>query len=288
MFRIGELSRRVGVGSDTLRAWERRYGLLDPERSPGGYRLYTREDEARIRTMTALMRDGVAAGEAARAVRTGAVPVAKERVGSGDEAPESIARSLRHALERFDEADAQAELDRAIATYGTNTVITDVVLPVARALGKRWVSGEVTIAQEHFGSNILRGRLIGLGRGWGIGSGPRALLACPPGERHDLALVAFGVALSERGWQPALIGTDTPIETLREAADNLNPAIIVVAATASEPLERVETELRELAAHHTVLLAGGAATPGAARRSGTVLLPGGPVKAAAWIARFDD
>ena len=71
MFRIGELSRRVGVGADTLRAWERRYGLLDPERSPGGYRLCTREDEARIRAMTALMRDGAAAGEAARAVRGG-------------------------------------------------------------------------------------------------------------------------------------------------------------------------------------------------------------------------
>ena len=273
MFRIGELSRRVGVGTATLRAWERRYGLLDPERSPSGYRLYTDEDEARIRLVTALMRDG-------------AVPVTKGRVG-GD-TPESIARSIRQALERFDEAEAQAEFDRAIATYGTDTVITDVVLPAVVALGKRWASGKSTVAQEHFATNVLRGRLMGLGRVWSFVSGPRAVLACPAKEHHDLALVAFWVALRGRGWRATMIGADTPTETLREAADRLKPAVIVVAATTPVPLAEVETELRELAAHYTVLIAGAAATPTAAQRTGTSLLPGGPVEAAEWIAGATD
>ena len=95
-------------------------------------------------------------------------------------------------------------------------MLRDVVLPYLRDLGERWERGEATVAQEHFASNVLRGRLLGLARGWGRGSGPRAVLACAPGELHDLPLIVFGLVLSARGWVITYLGPDTPISTIQE------------------------------------------------------------------------
>src|SRR5690348_5409911 len=191
LLRIGELSRRVQVSDHLLRAWESRYGLLHPVRSPGGFRLYSEADESRIRAMQAHLADGLSAAEAARAAlreqdgdvgeRTGAAPV----MPAGGE----LSAALRQALEAFDEPAAQAVLDRLLADRSVPAVLRDVVLPYLADLGRRWQQGKASVATEHFASNVLRGRLAGLARGWGSGNGPQALLACPPGEQHDLALM---------------------------------------------------------------------------------------------------
>jgi methanogenic corrinoid protein MtbC1 len=90
--------------------------------------------------------------------------------------------------------------------------------------------GEVSIAQEHFASNVLRGRLLGLARGWDRGAGPRAVLACPPDERHDLGLLIFGLALREHGWRITFLGADTPSNTLVETVQRIGPEALVLAA----------------------------------------------------------
>ncbi|MGI9557047.1 MAG: MerR family transcriptional regulator, partial [Solirubrobacterales bacterium] len=284
LIRIGELSRRVGVPPETLRAWERRYDLFEPARSPGGYRLYSEEDEARVKAMTRLMSQGTAAGEAARAVKSGPIhgrtPVA--RGGHRDELA-ATATGLREALERFEDRDAHARLDHALAVYSTDTVISEILMPVIRELGDRWAKGEISIAQEHFASNLLRGRLVALGRGWGLGAGPLALLACPPGEQHDLALTAFGVALRERGWRVMLLGADTPPEALGEAARDLEPEAIVIATLAEERLNAVADAIRALSERSRVFVAGSGVSPQLARTSGATVLAGGPVDAADWL-----
>ena len=153
LLRIGELSRRTGVGVDTLRAWERRYGLLRPERSPGGFRLYGPGDEERVRAMKALIDSGVSAAEASRL--TGPpdrASVAAER--RTDEAPDHAPR-LGAALERFDETDANAILDDALARFTIDAVASRVLLPVMHNIGERWESGEISVAQEHFATGVL-------------------------------------------------------------------------------------------------------------------------------------
>ena len=74
--------------------------------------------------------------------------------------------------------------------------------------------GDASIAQEHFASALLRGRLLGLARGWGTGSGPLGLLACFPGDQHDLGLLCFGLALRGQGWRITFLGPDTPLATI--------------------------------------------------------------------------
>jgi len=283
MLRIGELSRRLGVSDHVLRAWERRYGLLRPVRSAGGFRLYSEADLRRVRRMQEHLARGLSTAEAARAaideergLRSPAEPAGLPHRGQVAEA----ARALVVALDTFDEPAAQTVLDGLLSTLTVETVVRDVVLPYLHQLGERWQRGEVSVAQEHFASNVIRGRLTGLARGWGHGRGPRALLACVPGELHDIALLAFGVVLHRNGWRINYLGADTPLDDLILAAEETHPDLVVVAATAAERFDGLTGGLSRLARLGQLALAGAGATEDIAASVGARLLAGDPVTAA--------
>jgi len=276
LLRIGELSRRLGVSDHVLRAWESRYGLLQPVRSPGGFRLYSEADESRIRRMQALLAEGLSAAEAARAALgdgPGTHPSASAAPAAGGEP----FAELRRALDAFDEPAAQAVLDRLMAELSLPAVLRDVVLPYLADLGERWQRGTASIAAEHFASNLIRGRLAGLARGWGGGQGPQALLACPPGELHDIALMIFGIVLNRNGWRIGYLGPSTPIEELTRAAATSHPDLVVLATTVPGVLELLQPELASLARHAPLALAGAGATPQTASATGARLMTHDPV-----------
>ncbi|HEX5028538.1 MAG TPA: MerR family transcriptional regulator [Gaiellaceae bacterium] len=253
--RIGELSRRSGVSPELLRAWERRYGLLRPTRSSGGLRLYSEEDVERVRRMRQHLSSGLAAAEAA-VLAAGEPETERE---TPPLVPASALGELALALDAFDEPAAQAILDRLLAIATVDTVLLEIVLPYLRELGDRWERGEASVAQEHFASSVLRGRMLGLARGWGQGLGPVALLACLPGERHELGLMAFGLALRSRGWRIAYLGSDTPLATLEETAAALEPRLIVLSAQSDEPVRAHADALRDLGQQWPLAIGGPAA-----------------------------
>lgn len=281
LLRIGELARRHGVSPDLLRVWERRYGLLRPERSPGGFRLYTADDDARVAAMRRNLTQGYSAAVAARMVLDAP---AMAPVADRDAVIAAALAELGAELEAFRDVDAQAVLDRLLGTFSVEVVLRDVVLPYVRSLGDRWEDGTLTVAQEHFASAVLRGRLLGLARGFDEGSGPRALLACPSGEQHDLGLLCFGIGLREHGWRVTYLGADTPIDTLRDTAMRLDPDLVVLCAERDEPLRAVVREVAELSASHRVALAGRGASVDLAHAAGAGLLQDAPMAAAARIA----
>lgn len=252
--RIGELSRRSGVSPDLLRAWERRYGLLRPSRSAGGLRLYSEDDLARVQAMQQQLAAGLAAAEAAAAATTQATPAQTTHETA------SAREELDAALLAFDDARAHAVLDTLIARFSLGTVLSDVVLPYLHGLGERWERGEVSVAQEHFASALLRGRLLGLARGWGQGLGPTAILACAPGEQHDLGLISFGLALRAHGWRILYLGPDTPLDSLREATEAARPDAVVISAVDPETLAASRRGITALARSHRVAVGGAAAT----------------------------
>jgi MerR family transcriptional regulator, light-induced transcriptional regulator len=148
LLRIGELSRRLGVSDHVLRAWESRYGLLQPVRSPGGFRLYSGADEARIRRMQAYLADGLSAAEAARAALADG-PSTHPGQPAGPAAGSEPFAGLRRALDAFDETAAQVVLDRLMAELSLPAVLRDIVLPYLADLGERWQRGTASIAAEH-------------------------------------------------------------------------------------------------------------------------------------------
>jgi MerR family transcriptional regulator, light-induced transcriptional regulator len=273
--RIGELAKRTGTSPELLRAWEQRYGLLRPSRSSGGFRLYSDDDTARILRTKQLMANGLSAAEAARQAITdgiateGATPVV-----------EGLADALRDALDRFDEDGANRALDRLIAAVSLETVMREVLLPYLRVLGDRWARGDVSVAQEHFASALLRGRLLGLARGWGAGSGPTLVLACPPGEQHDLGLIMFGIAASRRGRRITYLGQNTPFSTIEAAIEAVGTELVVFALAEGTSLGPHARAIRALAKRVPVAVGGAGIAADEARKLGVRYLEGDPVEAA--------
>jgi MerR family transcriptional regulator, light-induced transcriptional regulator len=282
--RIGQLARRTGVSPELLRAWEQRYGLLQPTRTAGGFRLYSIADEARVQRMQSLVSGGLAAAQAARLVLSGGEP-APPTVPASATTLEDATGALTASLDRLDEQAANAALDQLFATYTVETVLQEVILPYLHSLGERWEAGEVSVAHEHFASNLIRGRLLGLAQGWGQGQGPGAILACVPGEQHELGLLVFGVALHRRGWRITYLGTDSPIDPVADISRSVVPAVVVLLGMTEEGFLDQARGIEKLAKQVQVVIAGRGATHEVARRTRTHSLDQDPVSAAETIDR---
>jgi MerR family transcriptional regulator, light-induced transcriptional regulator len=274
LWRIGEISRRTGVGVPLLRAWEQRYGVLQPQRSEGGFRLYSAADEARVLRMRHHIAEGVAAAQAAELV--GQEMDRATALGS----PGDDLIALREAFDGYDEQAAEAALDRLVATFGVEMFLSHVVLPYLREVGERWARGDVTVAEEHFATGVLRARLIALASHETPGAGPLAILACPEGELHDLPLSVLALAFRARGGRVAMLGAQTPIDEIEGVAERLGADLVVVSGTMREPATKSMRALTRLARTRRVIVAGPAYTEAMAEKAGATYLPDDPVSAA--------
>ena len=273
LLRIGELSRRIGASPEVLRAWERRYGLFEPERSPGGFRLYTGLDQRRAGEMVARISEGLAPAEAARQILTSGAP------GAGED---DFAR-LREHLEQLDGRAAGEVFDALAARMSIQSLIGHVVMPVMRDVGELWELGTTSVAQEHFFSNFFRRRLMALAEGWEVGE-RAVVLACAPEEQHDLPLICLGLALHARGWGITYLGPRTPAASLLEAAGRCDPGAIVLSCTVGDGLDDGLEAIADAPADAPLLLVGRAASPERARRVGSPEVPlRSPVAVARWI-----
>lgn len=277
--RIGELATRVGVSTHVLRAWESRYALLTPSRSQGGYRLYGADDERRVREVLSLRDQGVSAMEAARQVlaaeRAGtaaATGIAAEPGPDDAQTPEDAESRLRldppllvaqllDAITALDEDRAHAVLDTAFLDRSVESAVVDVLVPFFVRVGEMWELGRIGIAQEHFASSLVRRRLGALSMTWGLGTGPIAVLACPPGEFHDIILMSFGVLLGRAGWRVRYLGEDTPIPSLVSACRLTKPDAVVLASRRPSGFRAHARQLKALHEQHPLWIAGRGTTP---------------------------
>ncbi len=183
-------------------------------------------------------------------------------------------------MDRFDEAAAHAAVDQAMRSLSLDTAMGSVMLPALRELGEEWEAGKPTIAREHFASHLIRRRLGAFTLTWGGGRGPRAILACPPGELHDVALICFGLLLRRSGWRISYLGQDTPIDAIAQAAAVGRVDAVVLAATRTGVLDPVRAALAQLGERHPLVLAGPAVTDALATEVHAVRLPFDPATAA--------
>lgn len=229
--RIGEVSRRTGVGVPTLRAWERRYGLLDPERTHGGHRLYSEADVARVQAMQRLIDEGWTASVAATEAAQRAAPVTPLYViNGGQDAVTDLIERLDGALSAFDAAAVDTAIDDTFARFEVVRALDEVVLPVVRQAGEGWRDDARVIAREHFATNVLRPRLQRLLRGPVRSSSRRCIALAPEGEEHDLGLLAAAVVAVDVGWRVHYLGARTPVDALTDAVAALDPDAVLVGA----------------------------------------------------------
>ncbi|WP_052665266.1 MerR family transcriptional regulator [Nitriliruptor alkaliphilus] len=233
VLRIGEVARRTGVAVPTLRAWERRYGLLAPARTDGGHRLYSDADVARVDAVQRLLDAGWSASAAAREVLRDVVPVTRLRPvptsGGGDAAAEMVAQ-LEGAIDGFDAPSADGVVDDVFARLDVPRGLDEVILPVLREVGNGWQDDPRVIAREHFATNVLRPRLQRLLRVATPSTARICLAAAPEGEEHDLGLLASAVVAADAGWRVHYLGARTPTAAIERAAAELDPDVIVIGA----------------------------------------------------------
>jgi MerR family transcriptional regulator, light-induced transcriptional regulator len=171
-------------------------------------------------------------------------------------------------------------LERLLGVFPSGAVLRDVVLPYLRELGGRWACGDATIAQEHFASSFLEGWMLAMARGWGQRGRRRAVLACPPGERHTLGLIAFGLALRDLNWKVTYLGADAPLHAVDQAAEAVSADVVILAYALPTTFAATSKQLRDLADKHPLAIGGAGIpptrSPWLARRS----LPTDPVVAA--------
>lgn len=261
-YRIKRVAHLTGINPATLRAWERRYGLVAPDRTHSGYRLYTDEDVAMLSRIKALVDDGLTIGEAITRVRRGTGPLPSDAGGP------SVREARFRLLEALLSFDRRGALDayEEVLCLPPDRRVEEVLLPVLREVGELWQAGECGVSEEHFASAFVREKLAGLiaDLDTGAGRGPEAVCAGIPGELHEAGLMAASIHLATRGWRVLYLGTNIPVEEVRRILQQRRPAMFctsVVNAMSVADFRRLSRELRDAAPADTDVVIGGPGVP---------------------------
>jgi DNA-binding transcriptional MerR regulator/methanogenic corrinoid protein MtbC1 len=207
VYTIGALSRRTGIEPVTLRAWERRYGVPRPGRTESGYRLYSERDAAILRWIKERIGAGIPVGRAAAILRSGVL--------ADTPSPDPLAAlqgRLLRAAGGLDEPGFERALAEGFATLPLEDACLRLIAPFLVRLGEAWARGEISVAGEHFASQIMRRHLLALLAAAPVTRGPLVLLGCPPAEQHELGGLMFAIFCRRRGIRVTWLGADLPAE----------------------------------------------------------------------------
>lgn len=230
-YRIRTVSQMCGVSTATLRAWERRYGVPAPARTASAYRLYTDADIALIKSMRERVNEGIAAAEAARMV------LAQSSGATTTPAPESdpfstAADRIVDATMRFEPDALEVEITRALTLGPAVTIFDRTLAPALTRIGDLWHAGTVTVAQEHFASQLLVGVLIDVLRlVQPADSSRRVAFACFADEEHTLGLYGVALRFASWGFRTMILGARTPPSAIARVVETLSPDLVALSVT---------------------------------------------------------
>lgn len=233
MYTIKQAAIRAGVTVELLRAWERRYGIVRPDRTDSGYRLYDDPAIDRVRAMRQLVDRGWSPSQAAREVEANGVPIPStpsHPTGVQIEPPgPDLATAFVDAAAALDERRVEAVLDDVFASGSFDRVVDDRLMPVLRALGHAWAAGTVSVAAEHAASHAVLRRLAAAFEAAGRLDAERpVLVGLPAGSRHEIGALAFATAARRRGIGVVYLGADVTHDSWIDAAHVTNARGVVI------------------------------------------------------------
>jgi len=289
-YRIHAVSELTGVPEATLRAWERRYAVPIPVRTPSGYRLYSHKDVELVKRMRELCSAGMAPVDAAKLVAESGKPPHAAEVNA--DPYDAIARRIADAARRMDPSALEGEVRLAMTLSDAATVVERVFCPALAEIGRDWERGTISIGHEHLASEILTVatrdllRLLGPSRPLG-----EVLLACFAEEEHVLPLYAAAFRFVEWGYRPHVLGARTPPIGLAAAVQEIEPAFVGLSLTIAPPPHRARELIEAYAevigsAQWGVGGAGAAEVRGLIEEHGGVVLYGTPDEQRELIGRL--
>lgn len=248
MYPIRTVAMRTGVNPVTLRAWERRYGLVRPRRTASGHRLYSEADIERIRRIMEMLRAGVAISRVAQALEQEALIQSGQAQASPPETPwRAYSQRMREAIRDFDGRRLERIYNDALALYPVTLVTARLVSPLLHELGEAWASGEASVAEEHFFAVFLRNKLgARFHHMQGQVSGPRIVCACLPGEAHEIGLLLFAISAMSRNWGVVLLGADMPFAPLPQTIRRCEARALVLSGSARTAWPALAGDFRQM------------------------------------------
>ncbi len=252
LYPIRTVSTLTGVNPITLRAWERRYGLIRPVRTPTGHRLYRREEIDLINKVVTLLEKGIPISRVRQALAMHEAQAPEKALAEAGPWQRYRARMIG-AIIRFDENGLEEAYNEALSLYPVDIVTRRLLLPLLRELGERWESAEGSVAEEHFFGVYLRNKLgARFHHRNRSNTGPKLLAACMPGEQHEIGLLLFALSAHERGYRLVLLGADMPLSELPVAAKHAQSNAIVLSGSIEPAADVLARQLPELVHAATV------------------------------------
>lgn len=246
LFPIRTVSELTGVNSITLRAWENRYGLIEPVRKASGHRLYTQEHIDLINRVVGLLDRGMRIGQVKAEVLSGS----DSESGLVDEQHDNWRKyinSMIAGIIRFDEHVLERTYADALSHYPVRLVTEKLLSPVLKELGERWASGQGSVAEEHFFGFYLRNKLgARFHHRTQNQTGPKLLMACLPGDLHEIGLLLFALDASDHGFQTILLGANMPLDEFPDAVKKTASDALVLSGTIEPDNEVIRTSLPRL------------------------------------------
>lgn len=282
---IQVVSRRTGVTQDSLRAWEKRYGAVEPRRAPGGRRLYTDADVERLillrRATDAGRRIGQVAGlptdelaaivaQDEKAIARAPRPQPRPSRASEGSSPEAYRAACLDAARELDFERLRAALGSARLELTLPVLLERVLGPFLEEIGDLWHRGDLRISQEHLASSVVRSVLSGQESARSVSRGaPVAVVTTPPGQRHELGALMASVTASAEGWRVVYLGADLPVEEIASAVRQVKARALLLSMVypSDDPyLPEEIRKLRSLVGEDLAVVAGGRAS-GSYRRA---------------------
>ena len=252
-FPISRVAELTGIAPVTLRAWERRYGLPIPHRTASGHRLYSMKEVMLLQRVTALMASGYSISRAVERIRAEGENEVTEQPQPQTSKWGGYRARLLAAIDDFDTNALEDAYNDPLTLFPVDIIIDEVLLPVMRQLGDEWEARDDGIAREHFFSAFLRNKIgTRFNHELHRSQGPSLILACLPGEAHEMGLMLFGLNASARGFRVLYLGADLSLSQLAPVAAKVDPAGIALSGTSVELDSLLLAAIEELSDNITV------------------------------------
>lgn len=230
--RIHRVAKLTGLSKDVIRVWERRFGLLKPVRGANRYRNYSDEDVALLRHVKAELDAGGSIGDLAGLGRDELLRRARAsapRATVTDNTFDRLLRELMAALDPFDRIAFEKRLNGAVAVVPFEEAVHGIFLPLQELVGRLWHDGHVNVAIEHYVTKQIQQKIFSAMNHLSVAEfGAKVVVACPPGEEHDVAALAVAYRCRVRGCRVYYLGANVPISALSNLCRQIEPDLIII------------------------------------------------------------
>ena len=232
LHRIHRVAKLAGLSRDVIRVWERRFGLLKPMRGANRYRNYSDEDVALLRYLKEQLDAGASIGDLARVGREELLVrmrATAPRATIVDNTFSRLLRELLAALDPFDRITFEKRLNGAVAVVPFDEALHGILLPLQEHVGQLWHDGHVNIAIEHYVTKQIQQKIFSAMNQLPVAEfGVKVVVACPPGEEHDIAALAVAYRCRVRGCRVYYLGANVPVAALTNLCRNVEPDITIL------------------------------------------------------------